>query len=45
MAKQAPRFYAMLEHVMIPLLQLTDLEKHSVTSVAQQVQISAWIKG
>ena len=57
MAQQAPRFYAMLKHVKIPLLQmeqmlqLTDLEKHSVTSVAQQwvsahqAQISAWIKG
>jgi glycine betaine/proline transport system substrate-binding protein len=56
MAKQAPKFYAMLKHVKIPLLQmeqmlqLTDLEKHSVTSVAQQwvnahqAQVSAWIK-
>jgi len=46
----------MLKHVKIPLaqmeqmLQLTDLEKHSVTSVAQQwvsahqAQINAWIK-
>jgi glycine betaine/proline transport system substrate-binding protein len=56
MAKQAPKFYAMLKHVKIPLLQmeqmlqLTDLEKHSVTAVAQQwvnahqTQISAWMK-
>jgi glycine betaine/proline transport system substrate-binding protein len=56
MATQAPRFYSMLKHVKIPLLQmeqmlkLTDLEKQPVTAVAQQwvnahqAQISAWIK-
>lgn len=54
-ATQAPKFYSMLKHVKIPLLQmeqmlkLTDLEKQPVTAVAQQwanahqAQISAWI--
>lgn len=55
-ATQAPRFYSMLKHVKIPLLQmeqmlkLTDQEKQPVAAVAQQwvnahaAQISAWIK-
>lgn len=56
-AKQAPKFYAMLKHVRIPLtdmermLALVDVEKHAVTDVAQQwlsahkAQVNAWIKG
>ncbi len=56
-AKAAPKFYAMLKRVKIPLadmeqmLALVDVEKHAVGDVAQQwltahkTQVDAWIKG